>query len=49
MLFIPDCKAELSAFSVTWYFRNHSNMVTCCSRNIYYYYYYGNSCPVLYL
>ncbi len=25
-------------FSVTWSFRNHSNMVICCSRNISYYY-----------
>ncbi len=25
-------------FSVTWSFRNHSNMLICCSRNIYYYY-----------
>ncbi len=27
-------------FSVTWSFRNHYNMMNCCSRNIYYYYYY---------
>jgi len=25
-------------FSVTWSFRNHSNMLICCSRNISYYY-----------
>ncbi len=25
-------------FSVTWSFRNHSNMLICCSRNVYYYY-----------
>ncbi len=24
-------------FSVTWSFKNHSNMLICCSRNIYYY------------
>ncbi len=23
-------------FSVTWSFRNHYNMLICCSRNIYY-------------
>ncbi len=27
-----------SVFSVTWSFRNHSNMPICCSRNIYGYY-----------
>ncbi len=27
-------KADLSVFSVTWSFRNHSNMPICCSRNI---------------
>ncbi len=42
-LFFCDDKAEFSAaitpgFSVTWSFRNHSNMLICCSRNIYYYY-----------
>ncbi len=26
-------------FSVTWPFRNHSNILICCSGNIYYYYY----------
>ncbi len=25
-------------FSVTWFFRNHSNILICCSRNISYYY-----------
>jgi len=25
-------------FSVTWSFRNHSDMWICCSRNIYHYY-----------
>ncbi len=24
-------------FIVTWLFRNHSNILSCCSRNIYYY------------
>ncbi len=28
--------AITSAFSVTWSFRNPSNMLICCSRNIYY-------------
>jgi len=35
-------KAEFSAslqISVTWSFRNHSNMLIWCSRNIYYYCY----------
>jgi len=27
-----------AVFSVTWSFRNHSNMMICCSRNISYYY-----------
>ncbi len=40
-------KAEFSAaitplFSVTWSFRNNSNMLILCSRNIYFYYYYIN-------
>ncbi len=26
-----------SVFSVTWFFRYHSNMLICCSTNIYYY------------
>ncbi len=25
-------------FSVTWFYKNHSNMLICCSRNISYYY-----------
>ncbi len=38
-----ESKAEFSAaiiseFSITWFFGNHYNMLTCCSRNIYFYY-----------
>jgi len=28
----------ITVFSVTWSFRNHSNMMIWCSRNIYHYY-----------
>jgi len=31
-------KISSSVFNVTWSFRNHSNMVFCCSRNISSYY-----------
>jgi len=31
-------KAEFSVFSVARFFRNHSNMMIWCSRNISYYY-----------
>jgi len=34
MSFIP---VTAKLHSVTWSFRNHSNMPICCSRNIYYY------------
>ncbi len=33
-------KAIIPVFSVTWPFRNHSNMIICCSRNISDYYQY---------
>jgi len=41
VLFIPVMWSWISSiitpvFSVTWSFRNHSNMLICCSRNIYY-------------
>ncbi len=36
-------------FSVTWSFRNQSNMLICCSRNIYYYYQCWKSCAAHYL
>jgi len=35
--FIPVIKAVITqVFSVTWPFRNHSNMMICCSRKFYY-------------
>jgi len=39
MSFIPVIKAEFSAsLLITQSFRNHSNMLIWCSRNISYYY-----------
>jgi len=43
MSFIPVMQSWifniiLPVFSVTWSFRNHCNMLICCSRNISYYY-----------
>ncbi len=29
--------SQYAVFSVTWSFRNHSNMLICCSRNHFYY------------
>ncbi len=42
-IYFCECKAECSVvittvFIVTWSFRNHSNMLIWCSRNILYYY-----------
>ncbi len=32
---IYSCECSAPVFSVTWSFRNHFNMLICCSRNIY--------------
>jgi len=42
--------ANYSVFSVTWSFRNHSNMLICSSRNISYYYQCWNQlCCLIFL
>jgi len=45
--FLESLLCLITVFSVTQSFRNHSNMLICCSRNVSYYYpcfkqlYYG--------
>ncbi len=36
-------------FSVTWSFRNHSNMLILCSRNVYYYHSWKQLCCLMFL
>ncbi len=45
ILFIPVIsKLNFSIITtVTWSFRNYSNILTCCSKNTFYYYYIENS------
>ncbi len=48
MSIIYTPKSIFPVFSVTWFFRNHSNMLICCSRNIVDYFWFENSCAASY-
>ncbi len=47
-VFFSVIKKLFSSSLLTWSFRNHSNMLICCSRNIFVYYWCWNSCATSY-